>query len=93
MQAIWNNAVIAESDDTLILEGNHYFPPESVNMDYLVRSSKTTACPWKGTANYFSISVNGATNEDAAWVLEEPRTAAANIRGRIAFWHGVQFDE
>ena len=91
MKAIWNNEVIAESDDTVILEGNHYFPLASVNQDLLVRSSKTTICPWKGTANYYSLRVNGKTNENAAWYYEEPTPAAAKIRGRIAFWNGVHF--
>lgn len=91
MKAVWNNEVIAESNDTVILEGNHYFPLESVNQDLLVRSSKTTICPWKGTANYFSLRVNGKTNENAAWYYEEPEPAAAKIRGRIAFWNGVHF--
>ena len=91
MKGIWNNEIIAESNDTVILEGNHYFPPESVNQDFLVRSSKTTICPWKGTAKYFSLCVNGKTNENAAWYYEEPKPAAAKIRGRVAFWHGVHF--
>ena len=91
MKAIWNNEVIAESDDTILLEGNHYFPPESVNKDYLISSSKTTVCPWKGTANYYSLHVHDATNENAAWYYRAPKAPAGDIKGRIAFWHGMQF--
>ncbi len=89
MKAIWHNEVIAESEDTVTLEGNHYFPPESVNQAYLIRSSTTTVCPWKGTANYYSLKVHDAINEDAAWYYAAPIAAAAEIKERIAFWHGV----
>ncbi|WLD56624.1 DUF427 domain-containing protein [Salinispirillum sp. LH 10-3-1] len=90
MKAIWNDTVIAESDDTVVVEGNHYFPEESVNEEYLVDSDKTTVCSWKGTANYYSIVVNGETNEDAAWYYANPKSTAKGIRGYIAFWKGVQ---
>lgn len=93
MKAIWNHQVIAESDDTIVIEGNHYFPRDSVNDTYLKPSDKTTFCPWKGTANYFSLSVDGAENTDAAWYYAEPEKAASEIKGRVAFWRGVEVVE
>ena len=93
MKAIWNNEVIAESNDTVVVESNHYFPPETVNQKYLEKSSKTTTCPWKGTANYYTLKVNGKTNEDAAWYYDDPKPAASELKGRVAFWRGVQFSE
>jgi uncharacterized protein (DUF427 family) len=87
--AMWNGTVIAESDKTVIVEGNHYFPPESVNMQYLTRSATTSRCPWKGLANYYSLIVDGKTHEDAAWYHAEPAAEAAPIKGYIAFWKGV----
>lgn len=87
--ATWNGAVIAQSDDTVVVEGNHYFPRASVNADHLIGSSTTSHCPWKGTAHYHSIVANGATNNDAAWYYPEPKEAAAQIKDRIAFWRGV----
>ncbi|PJF42073.1 MAG: hypothetical protein CUN50_05515 [Candidatus Thermofonsia Clade 1 bacterium] len=90
MKAIWNGAVIAESDQTIVVEGNHYFPPESVNRAYLRPSSTHTVCPWKGTASYYTLEVNGQANPDAAWYYPDPKPAAANIKGYIAFWRGVQ---
>jgi uncharacterized protein (DUF427 family) len=87
--ATWNGKVIAESDKTVVVEGNHYFPPESVNRQYLSQSETTSRCPWKGTANYFSLVVDGKTNKDAAWVYAEPSEAAAAIKEHIAFWNGV----
>ncbi len=89
-KAVWNGAVIAESDDTLVVEGNHYFPAESVERRYLVESSHHTTCPWKGTASYYTLEVDGARNENAAWYYPEPKRAARRIEGRIAFWHGVE---
>jgi uncharacterized protein (DUF427 family) len=80
----------ADSDDTVVVEGNHYFPPESVNMDLLQPSSTTTVCPWKGTARYCSVSVDGDVNRDAAWYYPEPKDAAAQIKDRLAFWKGVR---
>ena len=88
--ASWNGTVLAESDDTVVVEGNHYFPRESVKEDVLADSSRTSVCPWKGTASYYSVVVDGQTNEDAAWYYPEPKDAAAEIRGRVAFWRGVQ---
>jgi uncharacterized protein (DUF427 family) len=93
MKAIWNNEVIAESDDTVVVEGNHYFPLASVNESFLKPSHKTTVCPWKGTANYYSLSVAGAENADAAWYYPSPKDAARQIAGRLAFWRGVQVIE
>ena len=88
--ASWNGTVLAESDDTVVVEGNHYFPREAVKDDVLHDSSRTSVCPWKGTASYYSVVVDGQTNEDAAWYYPEPKDAAAEIRGRVAFWKGVQ---
>lgn len=90
MKAIWNDEVIAESDDTVVIEGNHYFPLSSVNESFLKPSEKTTGCPWKGTANYYTLDVNGAENTDAAWYYTKPKDAAKQIAGRVAFWRGVQ---
>ena len=93
MKAIWNNVVVAESDDTEVVEGNHYFPKEAVNSAYIEKSTKTSFCHWKGTASYYSLSVNGETNPDAAWYYPEPKERARAIRNRIAFWNGVQVVE
>lgn len=90
MKAIWNGEVIAESDDTVTIEGNHYFPRDSVKAEFLRDSATTTACPWKGTANYHSLEVGGETNADAAWYYADPKDAAAPIKDRIAFWRGVE---
>jgi uncharacterized protein (DUF427 family) len=90
VKAVWNGAVIAESDATVVVEGNHYFPRAAVRSEYLVASTKQTGCPWKGTASYYSLSVDGATNPDAAWYYPEPKAAAAEITDRIAFWKGVE---
>jgi len=89
VKATWNGAVIAESDATVVVEGNHYFPRDAVDPAVLTDSATTTHCPWKGTAHYHGITVNGATNPDAAWYYPEPKPAAAEIRDRIAFWRGV----
>jgi uncharacterized protein (DUF427 family) len=91
-KAVWNNAVIAESDGTEVVEGNHYFPRESVKDAYLLQSQTHTVCPWKGTASYYSIVVDGRENKDAAWYYPEPKEAASNIKGRIAFWRGVKVE-
>lgn len=90
VQARWNGAVIADSDATIIVEGNHYFPPESVERRYLEPSDHRSACPWKGTAHYFTLNVNGARNLDAAWTYPDPKPEAERIRDRIAFWKGVE---
>ena len=90
MKAIWKNTVIAESDDTVMVEGNHYFPEASVKREYISFSNHKTSCAWKGQASYYAINVNGDVNPDAAWSYAEPKEAAANIKGRVAFWKGVQ---
>ena len=92
MKAIWNNAVIADSDDTVVVEGNHYFPPQSVNPVYLQPSNTRTHCPWKGDASYHNVVVKGETNKDAAWYYPDPKEAAAEIKDRIAFWRGVKVE-
>ena len=89
MRAIWNNTVIAASDDTVVVEGNHYFPLDSVNAELLESSTHTSVCPWKGSANYYTVVVNGERNANAAWYYAEPKEAARQIKGRIAFWKGV----
>jgi len=87
--ATWNGTVIAESDDTVVVEGNHYFPLDSVTDGVLAPSDHTSVCPWKGTASYYSVVVDGVTNRDAAWYYPEPKEAAKAIAGRVAFWKGV----
>jgi uncharacterized protein (DUF427 family) len=89
MKAIWKGAVIAESQDTVVLEGNHYFPLASVNADLLEPSTHTSVCPWKGTANYCTVKVNDERNANAAWYYADPKEAARQIKGRVAFWKGV----
>ena len=89
-QAIWNNQVIAESENTVEVDGNQYFPPDSINKEFLKDSATTSHCGWKGTAKYYSLEVNGQTNEDAAWYYPEPLEAANNIKGYVAFWKGVE---
>ncbi len=93
MTAIWKNTVIAESDDTVSIEGNHYFPRDSVKAEFLRESETITQCPWKGTASYHSLEVDGETNADAAWYYTDPKDAAAPIKDRIAFWKGVEIVE
>jgi len=88
-RAIWNGAVIAESDRTEIVEGNVYFPPDSVHREFLQESDTHSVCWWKGTASYYTLSVNGASNPDAAWYYPEASEAAKNVEGYVAFWHGV----
>jgi uncharacterized protein (DUF427 family) len=90
VRATWNGEVIAESDDTVVVEGNHYFPREAVRPELLRPSSRSSVCPWKGTAAYFDLEVDGKTNEAAAWYYDEPKQAAAEIAGRVAFWKGVE---
>lgn len=90
VKAIWNGETIAESDDTVVVEGNHYFPRDSVRPGVLTPSSTTSVCPWKGTAEYCSVQAGGDENRDAAWFYAEPKSAAAEIAGRIAFWKGVK---
>ena len=93
MKAIWNGAVIAESDDTVVVEGNHYFPEAAVNKKYLQPSDTHTFCPWKGEASYYTVLVDGETNKDAAWYYPQPKPAAAEINGRVAFWRGVKVEK
>ncbi len=90
MKAIWNGVTIAESDRTIVIEGNHYFPPESVNTQYFLDSDTHTTCPWKGLASYKSLSINGKVNTDAVWYYPQPKDAARQIKGYYAFWKGVQ---
>lgn len=89
MRAIWNGATVAESSDTVVVEGNHYFPPESLDHAYFKPSARTSVCGWKGMANYYHVVVDGTENPDAAWYYADPKSAADNIRGRVAFWRGV----
>ena len=89
-KAVWNTAVLAESDKTIVVEGNHYFPPADLNMDYFRDSSTHTVCSWKGTASYYDVVVNGQVNRDAAWYYPAPKEAANQIGGYVAFWRGVQ---
>ena len=93
MKATWNGVIIAESDDTVVVEGNHYFPRESLIDEYLAPSEHSSVCFWKGTASYYSLSVNGETNPNAAWYYADPKEAAENIRGRVAFWQGVKVSQ
>lgn len=90
MKAVWNNQVIAQSDDTIVIENNHYFPKESVKREYLKNSNTHTTCPWKGLASYYTLTVDGEDNPDSAWYYPEPKEAASQIKDRIAFWKGVQ---
>lgn len=89
MKAIWNGQTIAESDNTVVVENNHYFPLESVKAEYLTDSQTHTTCPWKGLASYYSLTVDGKTNADAAWYYSEPKSAASQIKDHVAFWKGV----
>ncbi|MEN7341677.1 MAG: DUF427 domain-containing protein [Pseudomonadota bacterium] len=93
MKAVWRDTVIAESDVTVVVEGNHYFPRSSLVDAYFEATDHTTVCPWKGTASYFSVVVDDARNENAAWYYATPKSQAANIAGHVAFWKGVQVTE
>ena len=90
MKAIWNDTVIAESDDTVVVEGNHYFPSDSIKSEYLHKTETTTMCPWKGMASYYSVIVDGKTNTDCAWYYPIPSKEAEKIKDKVAFWNGVQ---
>jgi uncharacterized protein (DUF427 family) len=90
MKAIWRNTVLAESDDTVVVEGNHYFPPDALRREHFRESATHTVCPWKGTASYYDVAVGDAVNRDAAWYYPSPKAAAAEIAGRVAFWKGVE---
>jgi uncharacterized protein (DUF427 family) len=89
-KAIWNGAVLAESDQTEMVEGNHYFPPDAIKHEFFQESSHRTTCPWKGVASYYTIEVEGQKNENAAWYYPTPKAAANNIKNYVAFWRGVQ---
>jgi uncharacterized protein (DUF427 family) len=93
VRATWNSTVLAESDETVVVEGNHYFPRSSVESSYLEQSPTRTTCPWKGEASYFTISVDGEKNTDAAWYYPSPFEAASQITDRVAFWRGVEVEE
>ena len=88
-KATWNGAVLAESDATVVVEGNHYFPAESLHKEYFKESGTTSVCGWKGTASYYSLEVDGQENRDAAWYYPDPKPEAAQIAGHVAFWKGV----
>lgn len=92
-KAIWEDAVLAESDQTIEVEGNQYFPMESIHSEYFKASPHHTVCPWKGTASYYDIAVNGKMNPDAAWYYPEPSKAAKQIKNHVAFWRGVQIEQ
>jgi len=91
-KAVWKDAVLAESDRTVVVEGNHYFPEDSVRSEYLRPSETHTVCAWKGTASYYDVEVNGQRNPDAAWYYPDPKPAAAEIQDRVAFWKGVRVE-
>lgn len=93
MKAIWNGQVIAESDDTVVVEGNHYFPADSIAREFFAPSATRSTCPWKGEASYYSVTVDGCENADAAWYYASPKPAAAEIENCVAFWRGVEFVE
>ncbi|MBT8213540.1 MAG: DUF427 domain-containing protein [Acidimicrobiia bacterium] len=90
MKATWNGAVLAQSDDTVVVEGNHYFPPQAINRDYFTDSPQSSVCPWKGTASYYDVVVDGEVNAGAAWYYPTTKEAAAEIEGFVAFWNGVE---
>jgi uncharacterized protein (DUF427 family) len=91
-RAIWNGTVVAESPDTVVVEGNHYFPDDGIKREFFRPSETHTECPWKGTASYYTLDVKGQTNRDAAWYYPDPKPAAAQIKGRVAFWKGVKVE-
>ncbi len=93
MKAIWHDTILAESDETIVIENNHYFPATSIRNQYFINSETTTECNWKGTASYYSILVNDETNKDAAWYYQSPEKAATEITGYVAFWRGVNIIE
>lgn len=93
MKAIWNNTLIAESDATEVVESNHYFPADSIKKEYFKSSDTHTTCPWKGKASYYTLEVDGKKNEDAAWYYPEPKEAAKQIKGSVAFWKGVSVEK
>ena len=92
MKATWNGAVLAESDDTVVVEGNHYFPPDSISREHFRESETHTVCPWKGTASYYDVVVGDDVNRDAAWYYPQPKDAARQIKEHVAFWRGVKVE-
>ena len=92
MKAVWQDAVIAESNDTIVVEGNHYFPPDAINREHFKASDTHTTCPWKGEASYYDVVVEDQTNKDAAWYYPQPKEAAGQIKDYIAFWKGVKVE-
>jgi uncharacterized protein (DUF427 family) len=92
VKATWNGAVLAESDDTVVVEGNHYFPPEALRREHFQPSATHTTCPWKGVASYYDLVVGSEVNRDAAWYYPDPKEAAREIGGRVAFWRGVRVE-
>lgn len=90
MKAIWNNAIVAESNSTVVVESNHYFPPDSVKMEFLKKTGETYTCPWKGTCDYYDVTIDGKTSKRGAWVYPHPSAEARNIAGHFAFWQGIQ---
>ena len=92
-RAEWQGKVVAQSDATIVIEGNHYFPPDSIERDYFEESATRTVCPWKGEASYYSLVVDGEVNEDAAWYYPDPKEAAQQIKDHVAFWRGVAVED
>ncbi|MEM1041474.1 MAG: DUF427 domain-containing protein [Bacteroidota bacterium] len=90
MKATWNGTILAESDATVVIEGNHYFPPSALKREHFRETSHHTTCPWKGTASYYTVEAGGETNENAAWFYPDPKDAAAEIKDHVAFWRGVE---
>ncbi len=90
MKAIWKDTVVAQSDDTVVVEGNHYFPADALKREYTLSSNTKTMCSWKGEASYLTLFVNGDANPDAVWFYPDPKEGAVHIKGRVAFWKGVQ---
>ena len=93
MKAIWQNVTLAKSNATIVVEGNHYFPPDSINQNYFKKSNSHTTCPWKGLASYYNIVVGDQVNQDAAWYYPNPKAAAGNIKNYVAFWKGIEVVE
>ncbi|BAY91038.1 MULTISPECIES: DUF427 domain-containing protein [unclassified Tolypothrix] len=91
-KAIWNGATLAESNQTIVVEGNHYFPPDAINKQFFKESNTHTTCPWKGVASYYSVEVDGQVNQDAAWYYPNAKERAKNIEGYVAFWRGVKVE-
>ena len=92
-KAVWNDKVIAQSDETIVVEGNHYFPPNSIKQEYFQESDYHTTCPWKGKASYYDVVVDGKVNRNAAWYYPQPKEAAEKITGYVAFWNGVTVED